>query len=295
MRMPLFFLVSGLFAARLLAAPWRTVLHKRVAFFGYLYLIWMIIRFAFFASVVPPAVDPDEAASPVDLLWSVLLPGSGMWFLYALAVFAVVAKLMRPVPLWLQLGATGALSALVSAGLLEFADSRWSYLARLLFFFLLGCYAKPLVERLAAATSPLRVAVTAVVCVGAAGAAIVLGLRSMPGISLALQCLAAGFGVLFAAWISRYRLGRPLVLLGRQTLPVYLIHLLWLALIMTPLWNVDLPPVVTYPLPAVLTVVVTALSLTTHRLLVAAGATWLFELPPRLGYRPLESVPATDR
>src|SRR5690606_8905556 len=39
LRMPLFFLASGLVAAGPLAAPWRVVLHKRVAFFLYLYAI----------------------------------------------------------------------------------------------------------------------------------------------------------------------------------------------------------------------------------------------------------------
>src|SRR5918996_30989 len=50
----------------------------------------------FFPALVPPAVDPDDSANVVDFAWSLLLPGPSMWFLYALAVFAVLAKLMRP-------------------------------------------------------------------------------------------------------------------------------------------------------------------------------------------------------
>jgi uncharacterized membrane protein YcfT len=285
LRMPLFFLASGLFVAGPLAAPWRTVLHKRVVFFLYLYAIWTIIRFTFFATLVPPEVDPDDSANPVALAWSLLLPGPSMWFLYALAVFAVVAKLMRPIPVWLQLGATALLSALVGAGILEFGDSRWTYMSRFLFFFLLGCHARHLVERLALVTSLLRVVVMAVVCVAAAATAVVLGLRSIPGVALALQCLAVGFGVLFSAWVSRYRIGRPLVVLGRQTLPIYLTHMLWLALIMIGLRQLELPPVAAYLVPIVLVLVLTTLSLLTHRVLVAAGARWLFELPARLAYR----------
>jgi uncharacterized membrane protein YcfT len=284
LRMPLFFLASGLFAAGPLAAPWRSVLHKRVAFFLYLYLIWTIIRFTFFATVVPPEVDPDDSANPLGLALALLLPGPSMWFLYALAVFAVATKLMRPLPVAVQLGAAAVLSALVGAGMLEFGDSRWTYMSRFLFFFLLGCYARQLVERLAGATTFLRVAVACVVCVGAAGAAVGFGLRAIPGVALALQCLAVGFGVLFAAWIARYRLGRPLVVLGKLTLPVYLTHMLWLAAIMIGVRHVDFPSAAAYALPFVLVPVLTVLSLLTHRVLVAAGATWLFALPSPLAY-----------
>jgi uncharacterized membrane protein YcfT len=285
LRMPLFFLASGLFVAGPLASPWRTVLHKRVAFFLYLYVIWTVIRFTFFATLVPAAVDPDDSANPVSLALALLLPGPSMWFLYALAVFAVLAKLMRPLPVWLQLGATGVLSALVGAGVFDFGDTRWTYMSRFLFFFLLGCYARRLIERLARSTGLLRVVAITVLCLAGAGAAVVLGLRSTPGVSFALQCLATGFGVLFAAWICRYRFGRPLVVLGRQTLPIYLTHMMWLALVMIGLRQVDLPVVAAYAVPVVLTVTLTVLSLLTHRLLVMAGATWLFELPRPWAYR----------
>jgi fucose 4-O-acetylase-like acetyltransferase len=285
LRMPLFFLASGLLAAGPLAAPWRVVLHKRVAFFLYLYAIWTIIRFTFFATVVPPEVDPDDSADPLAFALALLLPGPSLWFLYALAVFAVVTKLARPLPVRLQLAVTGVLSALVGAGMVDLGDSRWTYMSRFLFFFLLGCCARELVERLARATSLLRVAVGGVVCVGAVAAAVAFGLRTVPGVALALQCLAVGSGVLFAAWVARYRFGRPLVALGTQTLPIYLIHMLWLAAIMIGVRHVDLPIQVAYALPFVLVLVLTALSLLTHRALVAMGATWLFALPSRLAYR----------
>jgi uncharacterized membrane protein YcfT len=285
LRMPLFFLASGLLAAGPLAAPWRVVLHKRVAFFLYLYVIWTVIRFTFFATVVPPEVDPDDSADPLGFVLALVLPGPSMWFLYALAVFAVVTKLARPLPVWLQLGVTGALSALVGAGMVDFGDTRWTYMSRFLFFFLLGCYARELATRLAAATSLLRVVAGGVACVAAAGVAVALGLRAVPGVALALQCLAVGSGVLLAAWVARYRFGRPLVVLGTLTLPIYLIHMMWLAAIMIGVRDVELPPVAAYALPVVLVPVLTALSLLTHRALVSVGATWLFALPPRLAYR----------
>jgi uncharacterized membrane protein YcfT len=286
LRMPLFFLASGLFVAGALAASWRTLLHKRVAFFLYLYVIWTIIRFTFFATVIPPGVDPDDSANPVRLVWALLLPGPSMWFLYALALFAVVCKLIRRLPVWLQLGAAGVLSALAGAEVVEFESGPWTRIARYFFFFLLGWHARGLVERLAASSGAVKVVAAAAGCVAAAAAAVMLDLQSVPGVALALNMAAVTFGVLFAAWIARYRIGRPLVSLGQQTLPVYLLHIFWVALVMVGLQGVDVPLVTGYLLPAVMAVVLTVLSLLTHRLLVRAGATWLFALPSRLAYRP---------
>src|SRR5690606_29842341 len=160
LRMPLFFLASGLFVAGPLAAPWRTLLHKRVAFFLWLYLLWTTIRFTFFATLVPEGVDPDDSANPLNVLLALVLPGPSMWFLYALALFSVVGKLLRPVPVAVQLAASGVLSAVAGAGLLEI-DSRWVAICRFLFFFLLGWHAKRLVEGVARASNLPLVAAAA--------------------------------------------------------------------------------------------------------------------------------------
>jgi uncharacterized membrane protein YcfT len=289
LRMPLFFLASGLFVAGPMAAPWRTLLHKRVVFFLYLYVLWTLIRFAFFSTLVPPGVDPFGAADPTALVWSLLLPGPSMWFLYALALFSVIGKLVRRFPVAPVLITTGILSALVGAGVLE-SGTRWDYMARFLFFFLLGWHARTLVERLARATTLLRVAGAAVVCLLGAGAAVVLDLRAVPGVAFALNCVAVTFGVLFSGWLTCFRVSRPLVTLGRQTLPVYLMHMLWLAVIVTGLRHLPLagapPATIAYVLPVALTVVVVGLSLLTHQILMKARATWLFALPSRLAHRP---------
>jgi uncharacterized membrane protein YcfT len=286
MRMPLFFLASGLFVAAPLASPWRTLLHKRVAFFLYLFILWTLLRFAFFHIPAVAAVDPYvNDTNVVALALSLLLPGSGTWFIYALALFAVIGKLIRGVPVWVQLGVAGVLSALVGAETLQFDSDVWERIARYMFFFLVGWHARHLIERLARSSTALWVVAVAAACVVAAVGVVALNLRPVPGIALALNVLAVTFGILFTAWISRYWIGRPLVALGGQTLPVYLIHIFWIAVAMVGLRHLDIPPVAEYVLPGAMAVVFTVLSLVTHRLLVKAGGSWLFALPPRLAYR----------
>lgn len=290
LRMPLFFLAAGLFAAAPLAAPWRTLLHKRVAFYLYLFSLWTILQFTFFATVTPQVAEP-EAVDPQLQAMALMRPGPVLWFLYALAVFSVVGKVLRRVPALLQLLASGTLSALTGAGIIQFDSFAWTFMCRYLFFFLLGCHARHLVEALARRSNLTLVVATVVVCLTCASGAIALDLRTTPGVALGLNVLAVTFGVLFSAWICRYQITRPLVLLGRNTLPVYLIHSMWLAGFVLVIRTIDLNPVAAYALPVVLTVVSTALSLLTHRLLVKAGAPWLFALPSRLAYRE-PSVPA---
>src|SRR3954451_12620272 len=46
-RMPGFFLISGLFLARVIDRDWRTYLDRKVVHFAYFYVLWVTIQFAF--------------------------------------------------------------------------------------------------------------------------------------------------------------------------------------------------------------------------------------------------------
>ncbi len=46
-RMPDFFMISGLFLARVIDRDWRTYLDRKVVHFAYFYVLWVTIQFAF--------------------------------------------------------------------------------------------------------------------------------------------------------------------------------------------------------------------------------------------------------
>lgn len=46
-RMPDFFLISGLFLARVIGRDWRTYLDRKVVHFAYFYVLWVTIQFGF--------------------------------------------------------------------------------------------------------------------------------------------------------------------------------------------------------------------------------------------------------
>ncbi len=60
-RMPDFFMISGLFLARVIDRDWRTYLDKKVFHFGYFYVLWLTIQFVFKA----PGIAADGGAAEV--------------------------------------------------------------------------------------------------------------------------------------------------------------------------------------------------------------------------------------
>src|ERR1700720_4820978 len=51
-RMPDFFLISGLFLARVVDRDWRTYLDRKVVHFAYFYVLWTALQFAFKAPML---------------------------------------------------------------------------------------------------------------------------------------------------------------------------------------------------------------------------------------------------
>jgi len=95
-RMPDFFLISGLFLASRIDRPWRAYLDTKVVHFAYFYVLWLTIQFALKA---PGMVGEIGAAATLEsYLWSFVDPFGTLWFIYLLAVFFVVSKLLRDVP-----------------------------------------------------------------------------------------------------------------------------------------------------------------------------------------------------
>src|SRR5215213_2622203 len=95
-RMPDFFVISGLFLARVIDRDWRTYLDRKVVHFAYFYLLWVTIQFAFKA----PVFAAEHGALGVVRLYAEAFvePFGTLWFIYLLPIFFVVTKLTRGLP-----------------------------------------------------------------------------------------------------------------------------------------------------------------------------------------------------
>jgi uncharacterized membrane protein YcfT len=94
-RMPDFFLISGLFLARVIDRDWRTYLDRKVVHFLYFYVLWVTIQFGFKA----PGFAAEHGWPYVIQLYllSYIDPFGTLWFIYLLPVFFVLTKAVRRV------------------------------------------------------------------------------------------------------------------------------------------------------------------------------------------------------
>lgn len=278
-RMPLFFVVSGLFAAGAVRRPWAES-WRRPASPYYLYVVWLLVLGAVFSveRTLPMNRTQDLGELAMDLVWA----STGVWFLYALAVYFLVARLVRGLPTPVVLA--GAVGVAVLGSLLPIDEVNRQAVLLHLVHFLIGVRLPGLLRSLAGLTR-LRWA-AALVAAYVGGSVLVEVLDPPRGIGIvALSLLGVPGGIVLAALVAqRSRARGPLAWVGQRTLPIYVMHVPLLALVhhsglgattltgpFAPLW------VAAYPL--LVTGLIVASCLLLHRALLALGLTWFFELP----------------
>jgi uncharacterized membrane protein YcfT len=161
------------------------------------------------------------------MLVRVVLPIDG-WYLIALAVFLTLAKSMRSIDWRAQLGVAGCLSVTWLGGVQQFDNEAWDGIATYWFFFLIGFFLR---ERIVASAQSLRWATSVALVACWLGTFLVLenvGFSDEPGWSMALRLVALMAGISVATRASSWSWLRRV---GQATLPVYVSHILWLALL----------------------------------------------------------------
>ncbi|MFB7844326.1 CapA family protein [Microbacterium sp. NPDC056052] len=284
-RMPLFFLISGCFAANAIARPWAAVLRGRVLRFLYLYLLWTLIHMAtLWAFPDFPTLVPRSVAAFVD---AITISPPNAWYLYALALYFLVAKGLRWLPVWIPLAAAAVLTTAVGAGLIDVVSNRGSLLANLLYFLLGTSFSRQIIG-FAARPRPVLAAGAVVLYLAAFAAVRITGVELFPGVWPAVALIGLGAGMAVAPLLARTpRLGPGLGRLGGRTLQIYLIHMPVLALVdaLVAGWVSDagkaVQLVAAVVLPVVLTAVVIAVSLAIGDLITRDRLSWLFDLPRR--------------
>lgn len=229
-RMPEFFLISGLFLSQVITRDWPRYADRRVVHYLYFYALWAIIHIAFKVALV--AGDPATAAS--YLAWAVVEPYGVLWFIYMLAVFSAVAKLVHQarLPHWAVLAAGAALQiAPVHVG--SYVVDQF---AEYFVFFYAGYALAPQIFRLAAwaeenvALALVGLAAWAAINTGlvfSPGFAVepgetVMGLAGLPGLRLILALAGSLALCTIAVLLARLPFMNWLRWLGSKSIVVYL-------------------------------------------------------------------------
>jgi uncharacterized membrane protein YcfT len=224
-RMPDFFMISGLFLARVIDRDWRTYLDRKVVHFAYFYVLWVTIQFAFKAPSFAAEVGPQNVA--VQYLEAFIEPFGTLWFIYLLPIFFVTAKLMRNVP---------PVAVWAVAAALEIAQvhTGWTvideFAARFVYFYT-GYILAPHVFALAAKAQAKPLQAGALLAAwGLANAFFVhQGWSELPLVSLALGLVGAAAVVRISALLSLSAALAPLRYCGRKSIVIYLAFFLPMA------------------------------------------------------------------
>jgi uncharacterized membrane protein YcfT len=223
LRMPSFLLVSGLLASGAIASKSLTgLLRSRVALLAWLYLFWALVWKAWH-SFCPLPFDLG------DLPMALIVPLSGLWFFYGLALYNVLAWLMRGLPVPVQLLLAAGLHLAFSSGFISFgATYTWSSIGTNFVFFLTGVLMRDVILRAAEGVTPLRLIGATV-----AFALSIVAMWKLPYPLLGRflsSLLGCAFGVALARMLTRSRqLADWGSFLGSRTLPLYVTHPLLLA------------------------------------------------------------------
>ena len=223
-RMPLFFLVAGLFAERAIRGSFRDFADKKLLHFAYFYVLWSLIQIGIKMAL------PHEGVWNVgmkDLLLIPVEPFGLMWFIYALAVFFIVMRLLRDVSKPVVYG---------FALILYFTqlDTGWTMpdeFARRFIFFVSGVYGAPYMFQLASwAQAHVRAGLLAgLALIAAVGGVVFTGLVDIRAFELAVGYAGAVGTILLVALLAARGLARPLSYVGERSLYVFLAFFLPMA------------------------------------------------------------------
>lgn len=218
-RMPDFFLISGLFLASRIDRPWRAYLDTKVVHFAYFYVLWLSIQFALKAPGM--VAEQGMTATLQDYAVSFIEPFGTLWFIYLLALFFVVTKLLRDVPAWLVLAGGALLYLLAPKTGLTLPDE---FAARFVFFYS-GYALAPWVFRYAsriAAEPRMLVAGALTVWAVAEAFAVHTGFAEIPVADLAVSYIGIGAVIALSVVLVSSVPGSVLAYCGRHSIAIYL-------------------------------------------------------------------------
>ena len=220
-RMPDFFLLSGLFLSRSLFGDALSYFDRKVVHFAYFYAIWLAIQTLMFeaGSLIS---DPLGVLNIYLQAW--VIPKSSLWFVHMLAVFYIVTRLIRHVPPLAVLGVAAVLQCVFATGLIETGWSVTNRFAEYYVFFFAGYAVAPQIFAFADSIRNKTALVVIALMVWAVtnGLLVSTGLAMTPTISLALGFAGALAIVAMGVQLSKTKWANWVGYCGRNSIVIYL-------------------------------------------------------------------------
>ncbi|MGB5092305.1 MAG: acyltransferase family protein [Parvibaculum sp.] len=216
-RMPLFFLVAGLFAQKALYADRRTFLDGKVLHFAYFYVLWSVIQIGI---KMLPHTGGNWDVTYVDLLMIPIQPFAALWFIYELALFFCVLRLLRDASkLLVFLFAIAIYFSMLDTGWMLIDEFAWRFV-----WFVAGIHGARYVFDIASwaqSRAWLGLALGATLLASVASA-VFSGLINIRAIELLMGFAGAGGAIMLMSVLAARGLTRPLAFLGARSIYVFL-------------------------------------------------------------------------
>lgn len=275
LRMPMFFMISGILAAKSVVMPWRLVVKRRVLRMYFIYAIWLVIGTIFFLFF--RNFNTSIPRSIPRFISELFLATSYLWYLYALIVYFVIVKVFHRARLAILL--VGTLSALILAGdfLPIHIHGNLQSLGRSFVYFAVGIYFSKGIKQLVESKACLLLVVSLASGVLLTMTQRATGLQWLE-VFTAVPLVFAAFGLCRVAGTHT-----PIALdyLGKKTLPIYVLHIPLLAIVHScALKNsFTLPAALFALLPMVISIVVIWSSLAIHKFMSSMNLGFMFGTP----------------
>ncbi len=217
-RMPVFFAVAGLFAAKAISKEWHPFLDGKFAHFLYFYFFWMTIQFIFKA---PFFINEfGKEGTVVYYLTSFVQPFGMLWFIYLLPIYFLVLRLTVGAPMLAQFAFAVACKYMLSATGIEIVD----FFSKYYVFFLAGHFGRDIWFKMAETAREQKLAsvIGLVVWAVANGAVLYFGYAKFTPVAIVMGILGFVAVIDFMAILPSRGLAQILRFFGQRSLPIYL-------------------------------------------------------------------------
>lgn len=215
-RMPLFFAISGLFAATAISRGWIRFADAKLIHFAYFYILWSVLQIGVRLALAGHGQH--------DIGWHQFLlipiePFGTIWFIYILPLFFLTAKLTRNLP-------SGRVILAVALISLFHTDTGWIVAdasTKYLIFFMAGLHAGPWLKDLAfwAVKRPLGIAGLAILFTAVNLQVMSWGKVEDPAFALVLGLIGIAAMVGISAVVGAHKLAAPIRYCGQNSLAIY--------------------------------------------------------------------------
>lgn len=270
-RMPLFFFVSGLFIHKTINSDFKFFFKFKFIHLLYLFILWSIIRYL--TVTVPEHIllgSSDESLSSIFLIF--FEPSGMLWFIYALAIFLLISWLTSSF-----LPFTFILSTIFFVLTINYPteSSFVNNLAHFYPFYLLGYFTSDLAHKIANRVNAYHLVVPVLFITLLVLTNDLTISKSALGVSV-LSFFGIITGIIISSYLTKFATMEFLGYIGRNTLPIYLMHYFPIGVL-----RILLAPILPFPIITAIIIFIVAITtpLLMKKMFDKYGLNWLLKSP----------------